>query len=503
MKTMCISLAVVCAGFAAVSAEEVTYSRDVAPILHKHCVSCHRPGEVGPFALLTYRDAAKRAKFIKEVTASRQMPPWKAEPQEHAFVDERRLSDQELSVLARWVAAGAPEGDPKQLPSLPKFTEGWQLGQPDLVLKMRKKFTLPAGGRDVYQWFTIPIDLKEDRTVAAVEFRPGNRRVVHHALLYLDGSGEGRRKDSEGDGFRALGGPGFVPTGGFGAWVPGLAPRFLPEGVGMRLPKGCDLVLQIHYHPSGKEEQDQSQVGVYFTKKPAERLVAGVTAVNMAFHIPAGDKRHHVTASAAPLPVDVQATGIFPHMHLLGREMKAVAELPGGGSIPLLHIKDWDFNWQNTYLYARPFLLPKGTVVKIDAWFDNSADNPQNPNRPPKPARWGEQTTDEMCLLAVQVTADRPEDLAQISRMRGNRLGAALVGGISSRGPADDSVDNLDARKIVPADGFPIPAVYLGLVKRYDANNDGKLSVAEVEAMPASLRERVLRFIQAQKKEMK
>lgn len=414
----------------ATAEEPVTFTKDVAPIMFKHCAGCHRPGEVGPFPLLAYKDAAKRADFLKEVTASRRMPPWKAEPGPHKFLDERRLSDAELATLAKWADTGAKEGDPKDLPVEPKFVAGWQLGKPDLVLKMAKPFTVPAGGGDVYRCFALPMNLAEDKTVAAVEFRAGNAKVTHHCLMYLDDAGQGRKKDADGLGYKSFGGPGIVPSGGLGGWAPGSTPRFLPDGTGMYVRKGSDLILQMHYHPSGKEEHDQSQVGIYFTKTPAETIVAGIAILNRRFTIPAGAKRHEMTAESEPMPVAVKLVALAPHMHLLGREMEVTAHPPGGKPVPLVHIKDWDFNWQGGYQYATPVALPKGTVVKLRAVFDNSADNAQNPNTPPKPVRWGEQTTDEMCLLGLRLTTDTKADLRQIAKLRGARLGAGLMGGI-------------------------------------------------------------------------
>lgn len=415
------------------SADGVTYCKDVAPILFEHCAGCHRPGEVGPFPLLTYRDAAKRANFLKEVTAERQMPPWKAVPGFGSFHGERRLSDAELKTLAAWADGGALEGDPKDLPPAPKFVDGWQLGKPDLVLEMPEAFTVSADGRDVYRCFVIPTGLKEDRTVAAVEFRPGNRTVVHHALYFLDNTGTARKKDGEdkGPGYASFGGVGFLPSGSLGGWAPGAMPRRLPDGVGKMLKKDSDLVLQVHYHPSGKEEKDRSVVGVHFTNKPAEHLVLGIPLVNRRLNIPAGEQRHKVTASFT-LPVHVQAIGITPHMHLLGREMKVTATLPGGKKMPMIWVKDWDFNWQDQYLYAEPVRLPKGTKLDLEAYYDNSKNNPKNPNSPPKAVRWGEQTTDEMCLCGVGVVTDRPADRAELLKavlLQMGNLGRLFNGG--------------------------------------------------------------------------
>lgn len=469
---------------------EVTFNKDVAPILHKHCATCHRPGEVGPFSLLTYKDAARRAGFLKDITASRRMPPWKAEKQEHAFLDERRLSDAELATLAAWAESGAKEGHPGDLPALPRFTDGWQLGTPDLVIKMKRPFTVPASGRDIYQWFTLPLNLDADKHVAAVEFRPGNRRVVHHVLMYLDSTGAGRKKDPDGKGWNSFSGPGFLPTGGLGVWVPGLNPRLLPEGLGMLLPRTSDLVMQLHYHPSGKEEVDQSSVGIYFARKPADKLVAGVAALNTRLVIPAGEKRHLITTQTPTLPVDVEVTGIFPHMHLIGREFVAVAHQPDGKTIPLVHIKDWDFNWQNVYFFQKPVSLPRGTIVKVEAYYDNSAENPQNPSTPPRQMRWGEQTTDEMCVLGLQVITKTQDDLKILIRQPNNRIAAALVGGVVNVGPSGPLK--------LPPGGFPIPAEARLLVGRFDLNSDGSLQMNEIDAMPDRIRERVIEYIRSQ-----
>jgi hypothetical protein len=413
-------------------ADEITYTQHVAPILYKHCAGCHRPGEIGPFSLLTYQDAAKRADFIKDITSSRRMPPWKPEHGFGEFLDERRLSDAEMKTLAAWADGGAKEGDKKFLPEPPKFTDGWQLGEPDLVLKMPEPFKLAATGRDVQQCFVIPVPIDESKFVSAVEFRPGNRRIVHHSIMYLDSTGTGRKKAAavNGPGYPSFGGPGFIPTGGLGAWVPGATPRHLPDGVGRFLKKGSDLVVQIHYHPDGKEETDQSTVGIYFSKKPAEKMIAGIGLRSALFIIPPGEKRFKLTADSDPLPCDIDVLGIGPHMHLIGREMKVVAVQPDGKEVPMIWIKDWDFNWQGGYAYKQPLKLPKGTVLKMEAYYDNSKDNPFQPSNPPKAVTWGEQTTNEMCLCGVVVLAKDRADLEKITKMRGARLGTLLGGGV-------------------------------------------------------------------------
>ena len=475
-------------------ADGPTFNKDIAPILWQNCAGCHRPGEVGPFSLLDYKDVAKRANFLAEITASRRMPPWKAEPGFGEFHDERRLTDAEIKTIAAWSQAGAPEGDSKDLAPAPKFPEGWQLGTPDLVLKAQEAFEIPSSGRDVYRCFVIPIPTESDRTVAAVEFRPGNRKVVHHALLFLDNTGAAHKKDEadSGPGYASFGGPGILPTGSLGGWAPGAMPRFLPEGTGKYIRKGSDLVLQIHYHPDGKTEADQSTVGIYFTKTPAKKIVGGIAVRTRNLDIPPGEKRYHVTAQSQPLPVDAEAIGITPHMHYIGKEMKVVAETSDGKTIPLIWIKDWDFNWQGQYQYRSPIKLAKGTVIKLDAYYDNSAENSRNPSSPPKRVGWGEQTTDEMCLLGVQVVANSTADLLKIVAMQGNGLGAALVGGVGADRPGNRPLmKGAGARAGAATGGFLIPEAFKDRLSRFDKNNDGRLSAEEVEAMPEPARERV------------
>lgn len=474
-----------------------TFSKDVASILWKSCADCHRPGEVGPFSLLDYEDAAKRADFLADVAADRRMPPWKAEPGFGEFHNERRLSDADIATLRRWADAGAPKGDDAELPAKPKFVDGWSLGQPDLILQMPEAFTVPADGPDVYRCFVIPIGLGENRTVAAAEFRPGNRRVAHHAIMYLDANGAARQRDEKepGMGYASFGGPGVLPTGGLGGWAPGAVPQRLPEGVGKFLRKGSDLVLQMHYHPNGKVETDRSSVGIYFTKQPATTIVGGIAILNTRLNIPAGESRHRVTAKSEPMPVDVNLMGLGPHMHLLGREMKVTAERPDGQTVPMLWIKDWDFNWQGAYGFRAPIRLPKGSVIHVEAVYDNSADNPHNPNSPPQRVTWGEQTTDEMCLVSVQLTTDSPADLREVVKMRGARLGGALAGGAEESDLVDDksappAADRLEMMiDLIVARGFEIPKPQQENLKPFDGNGDGRISGEEFAQIPAPIRD--------------
>lgn len=395
---------------------DATFNRDIAPLVWRECGSCHRPGEVAPFSLMTYGDVAKRAEQIEEIVVRGAMPPWKpVDPAGH-FANERRLTKDEIDLIRRWVAAGAPEGNPTDLPMPPKFAEGWQLGEPDLVLRVPEPIAVPADGRDLYMNILLPLVVPEGKFLKAIEFRPGNPRVVHHAVLAIDTKGEARRRDeaSPGQGFVAVSPPGRFLPGTLGIWTPGRNAMPLPEGLAMPWPGDGDLVLNLHLHPSGKPETEQSTVGVFFTDEPSRRPLHDVLLIDKNIDIPPGEKSFR-THDRKVLPVAADLLTIFPHMHLLGRSMKVAARLPDGTSRTLLEINDWDFNWQDFYQFAEPVRLPAGTELTLDAVHDNSADNPQNPRDPPGQVRWGEQTFNEMslaflCLVPVNETSTPSAD---------------------------------------------------------------------------------------------
>lgn len=395
---------------------KVTYHRDVAPIMAVNCVSCHKPGEVAPFSLQNYEDVRKRAEMIAEVTASRFMPPWNAAPQDHKFLDERRLTDREIATLKAWVEAGVPEGDKADAIPVAKTGESeWRLGKPDLVVEMPEAFEVPANGRDVYRAFVVPIDLPDDVYVVATEFKPGAPSVVHHALFYLDGNGAGRQKAAASNdgkpGYVSFGGPGFLPSGGLGGWAPGSSPGYLPEGVGRPIKKGWELIMQLHYHPDGIARQDKSKMALYFAKKPVEKIAVTFPLANRQIDIPAGEAAYEREMNLT-LPRGVELIGLMPHMHMLGKSMKVTAILPSGESVQLIDVPQWDFRWQDQYRYADTLKLPAGTKVQAKAVFDNSADNPANPSNPPKRVRWGEQTTDEMCMVFFTLIVDKDSPFA-------------------------------------------------------------------------------------------
>ena len=375
-----------------------TYAGEVAAILQRRCQECHRKGQLGPFELISYAQARKRADQLASVVESRRMPPWKATPGVGPrYRNDLSLTAEEVAALVAWAGAGAPEGDPARAPAPREFPgEGWELGTPDLVLEA-PEFRVPADGPDLYRCFVLPTGLAESRYVTAVEFRPGNRRVVHHNLCYIDAGGEARAKDAEdaGPGYACLTGPGVQVAGDLGIWTPGNEPARLPEGVGRRLPRDANVILQVHYHPTGKPEVDRSRIGLHFARGPIRRTVLWNCATDLRMRLPAGDP-DVVVRGEWPVPVDVEALAVFPHMHGLGRKIAVSISFPDGRERELVRIDDWDPAWQNTYYFEEPLEIPGGSVLKVVGHFDNSAANPRNPNSPPKEVAWGEGITDEM-----------------------------------------------------------------------------------------------------------
>ena len=350
------------------------------------------------------------------------MPPWIPSPGHDKFVGEQWLTDHELKLFQAWEQSGRARGDDDDLPPAPKFAEGWQLGEPDLIVKMPQPFAVPADGPDLLQNFVIPIDIPEDMLVAAVEFHPGNKRVCHHAVLFLDSSGQARKLDkaTPEPGYANFGGPGFLPSGALGGWSVGNTPRPLPNGMGRYLKKGSDLVVQMHYHPTGKAETDQSEIGLYFVKKPVAeslkepaKLVGSIWMANYEMDIPAGEQRYS-RSTTYTLPKEVIMVGVVPHMHLLGKAMKVTATLPDKSVKTLIDIQNWNYNWQDEYYYERPFKLPAGPRLHVEAVFDNSADNPSNPSSPPLRVTWGDGTTDEMLFCFFLLSAEKTEDLIHV-----------------------------------------------------------------------------------------
>jgi hypothetical protein len=386
-----------------------TFSNEVVRVFQNRCQSCHHPGDIAPFSLMTYKDAAPHADAIKYMTQTRQMPPWKPTPACGDFADARVLGKDEMDLIAKWVENGAPEGNAADLPPAKNFDGGWALGQPDLVLSYTEAYTPPLTS-DMYRCFPMPTNLPSDTYVSAIDIKPGDRQTVHHVIAYIDTNGDSQKLDDAdaGPGYTSFGGPGFSITSlssTLGGWAPGARPVMLPEDVAMSLPGQSRVVLQVHYHPHGVAAvPDQTQIGIYFAKKTPKKIVYVLPLINQNFTIPPNAPNYPVSAGyLVGLPVHLYL--IAPHMHLLGRKMHVTAT-SGGIEKCLINIDDWDFNWQGQYRFSEPIAITGGTRLALDASYDNSTANWRNPNNPPKPVSWGEQTTDEMCISFLGFTID-------------------------------------------------------------------------------------------------
>ena len=429
-----------------------TFTKDIAPIIFDNCTSCHRKGESGPFPLETYRDVTKRGRLIKDVTASRYMPPWHAAPADVRYVGERGLTDGEIGTIRSWVEGGMPEGLPTDLPDLPDYTEGWQLGAPDLVVRMPEAFEVPAEGSDIYRNFVVPLGLPEDKWLKGIELRPLARSSSHHAVFMSDSTGSAASLDKRDPkpGFNGMPfwwfrgrslrpssrEPGSLAdrligvyldrmrSGIFTIWTVGRTPKFFTRGAAYLVPKSSDLVVQMHFHPSGKRETEQALIGLFFAESPPDRTLTHIElppfmARAKRIDIPAGEK-HYTISDSFTTPVDLDVYQLFPHTHYLGRQVKVTATSPDGSVRTLLWVDRWDFNWQDTYWLAEPERLRAGTRLDVQIEYDNSADNPSNPNNPPKRVRWGTDSIDEMGGVMIRVQAvdeDKLPSLKQPSRI--------------------------------------------------------------------------------------
>jgi peroxiredoxin len=360
---------------------EVTYARHVAVIMQKRCQECHRPGEIGPFPLLTYDQAKARSQWIHEVVLEQRMPPWHADPRHGKFVNDRRLTSEERDMLLAWVEKGCPKGDDKDLPPPREFVEGWKIGKPDAVFRMEEEFKVPATGVVDYQRFTVDPGFKEDMWVEAAECRPGNRAVVHHMLIYVQTPGS-QLYDKDGKAATLAG------------WAPGDMPALFKPGTARLVPAGAKLIFEVHYTPNGTAQTDRSTVGLRFAKKRPEHWVESNILANMLLKVPAR-KASHTEQMVYTFKGDALLLSFMPHMHWRGVSAKYVATYPDGRTDTLLSVPDYDFNWQSVYRFAEPLTIPKGTKLTWICTWDNSADNPRNPD-PTKEIRWGLQTWDEM-----------------------------------------------------------------------------------------------------------
>ncbi len=383
----------------------MNFNQHIAPFVLEHCAPCHREGMSAPFELLTYEDVRKRAKQIGEVIESGYMPPWLPAKGYGNFEHERRLSNNQKELIQKWIQQGSLEGASFPAPTPPKWRDDWQLGEPDTIATMSETYTLPAEGRDVYRNFVLSVPIEKPRYVKELEFRPGNPRVVHHALIYIDETRQSRRKDladSE-PGFGGMRVPmsAGMPEGQFLSWQPGKIYSESTKNIPWLLRPGTDLVIQVHMKPTGKPEDFKCSVGVHFAEGPPESIPYKIKLTSLALDIPPAIGFYRVQDSME-LPVDVKLTRILPHAHYLCRRMEGYAVLPDGTKKWLILIKDWDFNWQGDYIYKEPVHLPKGTTLYMDYTYDNSTENLSNPHSPPQRVTYGPESTDEMAELWFQ-----------------------------------------------------------------------------------------------------
>ena len=397
---------------AGASAQDITFTKDIAPIVFKSCVSCHRKGGPAPFALTTYDEVRRRATQIATVTRSRFMPPWKVEPGVGHFVGQDPLTRDEIARLEKWAVAGAPQGEPSAQPPLPNMPDGWLLGQPDLIVKPSRAYTLAAQPTDAFRIFAIRLPVTKRTYVRGIEFHPGNGRVVHHANIRIDRT-DATRKLDEADPL-----PGYdglmprsaeYPDGHFLGWTPGQVAPLVPPDLAWTLEPGSDLVVQLHLQPSGAVEQVLPEIGLYFSDRPPTRTPTILRLGSQSIEIAPGEPRY-VIRDAYTLPVDADLLAVQPHAHYRAREIRGTAHLPDGTSRLVMHITDWDFRWQHVYREVTPIRLPKGTRLSMEYTYDNSAENVRNPQLPPAKVYWGQRSKDEMGDLWFQLLATNDRD---------------------------------------------------------------------------------------------
>lgn len=368
-----------------------SFYADVLPILQNHCQECHRPNAIAPMPLITYKDVRPWAASIRANVVGRKMPPWFADPCCGTFSNGRALTEEEINTLTSWAAGRAPAGDPKDAPPPKVWPDRWDLASPDAVFQMPDAFAVPDKGSLDYQRFVISTGFNEDRWVKAVEVRPGVRAVIHHVVVYIREAGEKWTK-------------GPVTSDLLAVYAPGSGATTFPEGMAKLVPKGADLVMELHYTPNGHAATDRTSIAVVFAKKPPAQRVISLQLARLDLRIPAGDRDYHVSTWGT-VPNDALLLGFFPHMHLRGKAFEYDRILDDGRPEPLLRVNHFDFHWQLPYRLAQPIPLKKGTKLSVTAWYDNSANNPLNPN-PSADVTWGEQSSSEMLVGFFDVAVD-------------------------------------------------------------------------------------------------
>lgn len=393
------------------AANTPTFSKDVAPILQKNCQGCHRPGEAAPFSLLNYKEARPWASAMSEAVKLRKMPPWPADPHFGKFSNDRGLSQKDIDTVIAWAKAGAPEGNPKDMPAPVKFTEGWNIGKPDVAITMPAKFHVPAKGTIEYQYILVPMNLTEDKWVQMAEIRAGNRALLHHVIAYVRQPGSKWMQDAQ---------PGvpWVPKKGTGdgmqgaeflvGYAPGVPPMAYPQGRAKLIKAGSDIVLQLHYTANGTEGDDQTTVGLRYATGPVTERVLTLGAANGKFEIAAGDPNYEVDSSFE-FGADTKVVMLAPHMHLRGKDFLYKAVYPTGETQTLLSVPHYDFNWQLWYSPVNDLVMPKGSRIECVAHYDNSANNPNNPD-PTKVVKWGDQSWEEMMIGFFDVAIGVKQD---------------------------------------------------------------------------------------------
>lgn len=456
-------------------AVEPTWSDGIAALVHARCSECHRPGGGAPFSLLSYEQAKRKASTIAEVVGERQMPPWPATEGDETFRDARRLSAAEIAALQAWVEAGAPQGDATKAPTPPTFASTWRLGEPDLEVAMEHPFVVPASGPDIYKYFTLPLTNDSLRWLSAIDIRSDAPAVVHHVLFYLD-TPDTKASDKPKRERR-------IPMGG---WAVGMRGQRLPLGLGRPLPPGSDLILQVHFHPSGKEERATVRVGMWFTESQPTKVLQEFQlpaefGARAGIDIPAGDAEW-LLRDAWRVPADIDLVAVWAHAHTVCRSAKATATFPDGTSRVLLDLPRWRFDWQLRYDYRTPVRLPAGTIVTGELAYDNSAANPNNPHLPPARIRWGEQTTDEMGSLIFNAVAVDEANLPALGAAYAAHV-EATRGGVAGRGAERllDETRRFDANCNGIIEPSEMPAKWKNELLGFDRDRDGAVSFEELD----------------------
>jgi Copper type II ascorbate-dependent monooxygenase, C-terminal domain len=389
------------------SQKSINFNEHIAPIIHQNCSPCHREGEAGPFTLINYKEVKSRAKFIQKVTETKYMPPWKAEHGFGEFQNERGLNNEQISLIKNWVISGMKEG-PKKKFIAPNFNTNSQLGQPDLTLTVSDKFRIPQNNKEEFYMFSLPTNLTENKKIKAIEFRPGNKKLVHHARISIDSSQIMRITNAKSIDDPSIGAFSNVQMKEdyWYGWVPGTNPIVYPKGTAKVLKANSDLLFNIHYAPNAKEEFDQSAINIFYEKDEIEHeiktaIIAENYIQNKPFYIKP-DTIITFFSRTEPLSYPIHIVSVQPHMHQIGKKLRAYCITPDGDLLPLIKINDWDFNFQQTFQFKEIIDVPIGSVIYFEGTFDNTASNPLNPNRPSKPISYGWKTTEEMMDLIIQ-----------------------------------------------------------------------------------------------------